>query len=349
MPELNVGALVSAVQKNCDISDAQFAGDLTMCTFLLKMRELYRWEHDIPLSQDMPRAEVGSWMNAREQLWDQVEGAPYATLPLPGGEVDPFEAETVNQILRDHGLVYSGGYGRGSKPHFFLASLTREEQRDGFRVLVSGCEYARDLDAPPGMLLDRTIFVRGESLRRWLWQKVEEWRWSRHDSALGRALACYAFEADSEAALTAMTERETELVIRHELGEALAETALGEAWPALLADLLRSRAEIVARAVRDLYADSVSTLPALLQPGQEASIHFYFANFTGMRRQLFPELVEAYEQWLLSGDLAALQQIAESGRERWLNLAGEMLALHRQQGADCRAAIEARFLAALQN
>ena len=51
MNDLNVGAIVSAVQKNCHISDAQFASDLTLCTFLLKMRELYRWEHDIPLTQ----------------------------------------------------------------------------------------------------------------------------------------------------------------------------------------------------------------------------------------------------------------------------------------------------------
>ncbi|MCS6786726.1 MAG: hypothetical protein NZ524_06820, partial [Thiobacillaceae bacterium] len=49
---VDLAALINAVQRNCDISDAQYAGDLTLCTFLLKMRELYRWEHDIPLGAD---------------------------------------------------------------------------------------------------------------------------------------------------------------------------------------------------------------------------------------------------------------------------------------------------------
>ena len=42
--------LVSAVQRNCGISDARHAGDCGRCTFLLKMREYYRWEHALLLA-----------------------------------------------------------------------------------------------------------------------------------------------------------------------------------------------------------------------------------------------------------------------------------------------------------
>lgn len=339
----NFGALVNAVQKNCHISDAQFAGDLTLCTFLLKMRELYRWEHDIPLTQDMPKAEVGDWMNARGLLWDDIETAPFEPLPLAGGAIDPFEVRTINRELTPRGLVYSGGYGRQCKPHFFLGRLERQERRDGFDIYVAACEYARDLDAPPGMMLDETIFVRTEALKRWLWERYEEWHWNRRNEAMGRAIACYPFEQDREAALEAMTRTEVESVILHELGEARADRELGPDWPLLLATVMRSRAEIVARAVRDLYADCLSTLPGLIARAEPAAIHFYFANLVGMRRKLFPELPAAYRQWLVSGDLSVLRAVATSGLQRWGDTAQRLLELYQERGEAVGAEIESRL------
>ena len=275
MTDLNLGAIVNAVQTNCHISDAQFAGDLTMCTFLLKMRELYRWENDLPFTGEMPKAAIGDWMNEREKLWEGMETAPYVPLPLPGGETDPFEVEAINRILAPAGYVYSGGYGRACKPHFFLANLARREERHGFRVYVSDCEYARDLDAPPGMMLNDSIFVRTEALRRWLWERYEEWTWNKRNAALGRALDCYGFAKDPEAALEVMTRVETESVILHEIGEARAGAELGEPWPHLLADLMRSRAEIMSRAVRDINADCLSTLPGLLERAEPVKMGRY--------------------------------------------------------------------------
>ncbi|HSP01523.1 MAG TPA: hypothetical protein VLN90_08695, partial [Thioalkalivibrio sp.] len=35
--------LRQSVQRNCDIADARHAGNDTLCTYLLKMREFYRW------------------------------------------------------------------------------------------------------------------------------------------------------------------------------------------------------------------------------------------------------------------------------------------------------------------
>lgn len=341
---LDLGALISTVQRNCDISDAQYAGDLTLCTFLLKMRELYRWEHDIPLGANMPRSEVGDWMNARSAMWEGIETDPYLPLPLPSGEVDPFEVARANAELIAHGLVYSGGYGRQCKPHFFLGQLLRSETRHGHRVLVAGCEYARDLDAPPGMMLDGAVFVRTEALKRWLWERYEEWRFNpKRNEAMARAVAYYPFECSPEVALAAMCANETEAVILHELGEARAEAELGEAWNALLVSVMRGRAEIIARAVRDLYADCLSTLPGLIERGEPATLHFFFANFVGMRRKLYPELAEAYRRWAATGDLDVLRQEAGAGLERWGRTASELIDLHRRLGEAAGPEIEARL------
>lgn len=339
----DLDAIVSAVRQNCHISDAQHAGDLTLCTFLLKMRELYRWEHAIPLSHEMPRAEVGDWMNARGHLWDGLEKAPYVPIPLPDGDADPFDSARINATLLRHGLVYSGGYGRRCKPHFFLAELDRHERRHGFDVYVSGRELARDLEAPPGMYLDRSLFIRTEALRRWLWEKYEEWRWSRKNGAMARALAAYPFATAPEEALDAMTATEQESVLLHELGEARAGAALGSAWEALLVTVLGSRAEIMVRAVRDLYADCLSTLPALVERGAAAALHFHFANFVGMRRHLAPELAAAYQAWSETSDLNPIATAAAAGLARWRDEAEVLLALHAELGEAATAAIETRL------
>ena len=345
VPEgLDLGALIGAVQANCHLSDAHHAGDLTMCTFLLKMRELYRWEHDLGFASELPKAAIGEWMAARERLWERIESDDYIPLPLPRGPLDPFAGTHINTALDAHDLVYSGGYGRGCKPHFFLARKHAEMQRDGMRILVAGCEYARDLDAPPGMLLDDTIFIRTEALRRWLWERYEEWRWNQRNAALGRALACYPFAEDVDVALDAMTACETESVILHELGEAQAGAALGPAWHDLLAEVMKTRAEIMLRALRDLYADSLSALPGLLARGGPAALHFYFANLVGMRRTLAPTLAAAYEHWLGTGDLEPLHQAAEAGRMTWRALLDECLTLPARTPPDqLAAAVSARL------
>lgn len=337
---LNLGQLVNTVQKNCHISDARHAGDFTLCIFLLKMREFFRWENDIPFARDLPKEEVGAWLQEREGLWSDLEESPFESLPLDGRRLDPFDADSVNRELIPQGYVYSGGYGRFAKPHFFLGSLLKTEKRAGYTIHISSCEYARDLEAPPAMLQGKTIYVRQESVRRFLWEKIEEWRWNRKNEAMERALDCYAFDLDVNSALERMTENETEAMILHELGEGLAGEMLGEEWHKMITAIARSRAEIMIRAVRDLLADCLSTMPALAAANNTASLHFYFANFTGMRRHLFPEALAAYHEWVEGRDIAVLRRLADEGRQRWLETARTLLAIYKDKGQDAATAIE---------
>jgi hypothetical protein len=324
----NLPQLASVVQHNCDISDAGYAGDYGLCTFLLKMREYYRWENELPFSHALPRDELGDWLHAREQLWDRIEADAFVPLPLARGALDPLDADAANHELLPLGCVYSAGYGRFHKPVFFLGKLLRAEQRAGFTILISSCEYARELAAPPAMLQGRTIFVRLESVRRYLWEKIEEWQLRKQDNAMARALAGYGFSADSDAALQHMAGNEMETMILHELGEAMAGELLGPAWGEMALSVARSRAEPVARAVRDLLADCLSTLPVLLERADWPALHFHFATFDALRRQLFPQALAAYEQFVRDGDLGPLHQVVQEGKSRWLATAQGILALN---------------------
>lgn len=310
--------LAQAVQRNCDISDARHAGDYGLCTFLLKMREYYRWENELPFGRGLPKDELGEWLKARESAWEAIEEQAFEPLPLAGGALEPFEAVAANRELLPQGGVYGAGYGRMGKPVFFLGALERIEEREGLTICVSSCEYARELAAPPAMLQGRTIYVRLESVRRYLWEKIEEWQWRKQGGAMSRVLAGYDFLADPESALARMAENETEAMILHEIGEARAGELLGAAWGERALAAQGTRAEIAMRAVRDLLADCLSTLPALIERGNALALHFHFATFDAMRRELFPEALEAYEAFLASGSLARLERVAAEGAERWL-------------------------------
>jgi hypothetical protein len=320
--------LTPVVQRNCHIADSRHAGDYTLCVYLLKMREYFRWEKGIPLSGKLDNDEIGNWLTGREAEWESLEEEEYAPLVIDGNPLDPFEARRVNELINPYGLVYSAGLGNCARPHFFLGELVKSETHAETTIYVSGMEYARDLTAPPAMSQQRTIFLRQQSLRRMIWEKVEEWRWKRQESAMGRAIAEYDFDEDTERALDAMTDRQVETLLLHEIGEVQAGERLGEDWHELIASLPRSQAEFMVRAVRDLLADCLSTLPALLERQHSGSIHFYFSGHKGMRQKLFPGLEKAYQDWVDSGDWDTLHHSVELGRQHWSKTADTILDIY---------------------
>ncbi len=329
------------MQHNCHISDARHGSEYGLCTYLMKMREFFRWERGLGFSDTLPQGDVGDWLSDRENLWAELGESEFAPLQIDGREYDPFDAESVNQALYGYGLVYSGGVGNSGRPHFFLGELQHWEHREGFSLLVSGRELARDLTAPPAMSRDDVIFIRRESLRRMLWEKLESWRWNRPDNAMGRAFSCYDFERDLEGSLEMMTDSELDLVLLHEQGECGAGALLGAQWNEMLRDLSHTPAELAARAVRDHLADCMVTLPSLIDMQRPHSIHFFIGNLSAMRRELFPQLRSAYDQWLASGDPQAIRETADRGKHHWESVAAEMLALHSEHGGAAAAPIRA--------
>ncbi|SDW37264.1 Sfum_1244 family protein [Thiocapsa roseopersicina] len=334
MPNPAISVLAEAVQYNCHVSDARHGADDSLCIYLMKMREYFRWEKHLPYGASLEREQVGEWLQAREQLWEELEEAEMRPIEIDGQRYDPFDAEAINSRLAPLGLVYSGGLGNRAKPHFVLGALEQRRSSDGYSVFVVADEYARDLTAPPAMTLGRTIFVRRESLQRYLWEKLEGWRWHRPDNALGRAFACYDFEGALEASLDAMTEREIKTLLLHEQGEYAAGQRLGEDWNAMLMTLANTPAELMARAVRDHLADCLVTLPALAEAGEPASLHFHIGTLTGMRLHLFPALNDAYASWLETDSTDALAQLADQGRAHWEQVAEEMLVLYRRHDGE---------------
>ncbi len=332
-------ALTAAVQRNCDVSDARYAGCYTMCVYLLKMREYYRWRHGIGFGQRLAMDQVAEWVQRTEADWEQLDGSEFAPLPVGGAERDVFDDIAVNRALADDGLVFGSGIGRFGKPVFFLAREIERRVESGLTVHMVGEELARELAAPPAMIRDDRIFIRRESLERTLREMVEEWRWHRRPGAMMAALTGYGFEVDEDAAMARLIDDQVAQLVAHEIGEYAAGRQLGEAWDRRLLQVSGSHEENLMRAARDWWADCHSLLPRLLQDGRDESVHFFFAALTPLRRLLFPGLLEAYRTWASGGGRESLVNQTGRGAEHWPAVAAGLLV--GDPGAP-RADIEAR-------
>ncbi len=332
---LDFQKIYSVVQQNCHISDSLHAQNYGLCTYLLKMRELYRWEKHLPLTASLSKDEVGQWLSEREQLWDGLADKSFDCIPIDGDCYDPFDTAAINRSLVPHGIVYSGGYGQFSKPLFFVGHLLHHERREGLEILIAADEIARDLSAPPAMTLGSTIFIRRESLRRALWERIDGWNWKKPKNHFARLFSIYDAEQDMEIALDRMTDDEIGIAIDHEIGEVRAGELLGEEWEKMLVAVSGSQSEMIVRAVRDHLADCLVTLPMLLEKKQATTLLLYLANLKGMRKALFPALVDAFQQWL--GDennLKTLTKVVQIGQTHWLKVAQSFLVDYRDTNVD---------------
>lgn len=345
MDDARRDVLVRAVQHNCHIADARHAADLTLCTYLLQLREFYRWEQGLPFGASLPHAALGSWIAEREALWEGLEAEPYQALPSAanGDGIDPFDTEAVNRTLLGSGLLYGAGLVGAGRAVFFLAQAQGQVWREGVPVLSAGQEFARGLLAPPAVLAggpqEPCIVLRRESMARWCWEQYEGFMLRpRPGSALHALLQAYGFDERFDAALPRWLDDVSEVMVLHELGEHRAGQALGADWGAMRLALPSRRGDLHARAVRDHLADLTVTLPTLLQRGADAPIHFWFAQYDGVRQALFPSLPVAYAAWRAGDGGRLLDQAVQRGQAHFMGVARQATARFVDGGGDGRAA-----------
>ncbi len=329
-------AVIETTQHNADVADAHYAGGYTLCIYLMKMRDYYRWRHDLDPSAPVDRTALGEWIPNMETRWDELEAsdATYQPVPLPGRKFDCFDNDSINAALNPLGYVYAGIHGRGGMPHFFFARLVHQDAADNpesgviqqspLKMLIAGRELARSMTAPPAMSAPGLIFVRRDALRRYLGAMVEEWNWKREDNAMGKVISHYDFDADPTIALDRLLDAEQENVILHEIGERVAGSLIGDGWQSLLGRVDDPLTELKIRAVRDNLADCLASLPACVTLENWASLDFYYANMTPLRRELFPSFCDAYRRVRGNGDYRALAPVIARAKAHWLRVSREL-------------------------
>lgn len=330
--DIKLSKLQQHVQHNCHISDATHAGNYTLCIYLLKMREYYRWEHAMGFDDLIENDNIGKWLTERESLWETLEESPFSQLTIGDEKYEPFDIDGINDVLQKDNLVYSAGYILRGKPHFFLADIEQKHDHDEYQIIVSGREYARELSAPPALSQGSTIFIRSESLRRTVWEKVEESLWNKQQSPLVRAIACYDFKNNLQQSLQLMCDREIDTLVAHEIGEITAGKLLGDSWQEMISAADHPPVELMLRSIRDNLADCIMTIPSIIENLEPARLHFYIANMGNMRKVLFPALREAYDSWLIDSSTKQFESLAQAGQDHWLSVAKTLQDMFQKEG-----------------
>jgi hypothetical protein len=335
---IDVVQLSRQIQANCNIADVNSGGLYSLCGFLLRLRDLYKWEHGLAPWQEPEPASLLEWVEARETLWEGIATDAFALLTVGDASFEPFDIEAINARLQPAGLVYGAGYVGGMKPSFFLAELKESRRLGELQVDIVERELARDLFMTPAMRQGNRILARRSAMLFFLWDQVLEMRPSTKNALL------YAFQhygLDAEAIRRApaelgpelyrVAEAELETWIYHEIGEVHESAFDGHLWHEIVATYASSQVEIFARIIKDLLADTHARglLGHIVQGRLRASLGFYIAFMRSFTRLVFPEILKAFGEFRSTNDWSIIEEARQRGHAKVSGLARTLSELHQ--------------------
>ncbi len=331
-------SLIHDIKFNCDVSDAKYWGYFSVCGLLMRYRDLYRSETGLKAWTDIRREDIVEWIKKKESRWPELEVRDLRDVTINGTRYRPFDIVEINRALNDEGLIYGAGYGMYMKPTFFLAELRSKREMAGATVYTSKKEYARDLFASTGMLQGNGIFLRLEPLETLLMEKFSELT-SMRGPALEDAFSHFGLrhgqriDAGFKKRLGKMVERFSEILLYHELAEFKEDVP---EWKNIIATTNDRKAEHFLRAVKDLIADTSDHGPfkRIGETQDRGTLSLSIALREGFLKVLYPEMKEAYLEFLRTGNWAVIEEIRKGGYERFVTLRKKVLELYHNSARE---------------
>lgn len=310
------------IQYNCNISDARDHGIYSMCTMVLKLRNLYKWEHALQPWQEPEPGDLLDWIEKKENHWQLIAEEAFHDIGIDGRTFSPASLTEINALLGQDQLVYGAGYGRSMKSVFFLAEMIQSYRIEGFPVIILGRERAKEMASPFAMVQNGVIIIRREPLRYFLWDQVQELR-SSCRSAFQHALFRYGVMDDGtlnqerfRTKLDEIVDGELHLFIYHEVGELLQETLDSATMKIIFETFPGSAIELVCRTIKDVLADTHprGLLSYCINNERETSLSFYIGFLDGLRKKMLPEIFIAWQQFLTEKNW---QTIEDARQQCW--------------------------------
>ncbi len=310
--------LARTVQQNCTISDASHAGLFSICGLALRLRDLYKWERELAPWEAHDARKILDWIGDREDNWDQVGQTAYAPLPVNGNAYDTFDTASINALLAEEGLFYGAGYAQRLKPTFFLAEIEQQSDLRKHPVLLLGRELARDLLTLPALSQDNCIVVRQEAARLFLWDQMTYIKPSGKAAFKWGLKRCGVGDTNPDAlrkAFHTIFDVQRTTYIYHELGEIEDTTFDRMLWREIIGAFPHSPTELLARAVKDLLADTGpgGPLAHIVQEQNSAALAFYVAFSDGLVKELFPHIKPAFKAFCESGQWSLITRALNEG------------------------------------
>lgn len=300
---MELDQLVHQVRRNCDITDARHAGLYSVCGLVMRLRDLYKWEHGLDPWQEGESHSVLDWIGEKETLWEALTEADFDRLCLNGQTVDAFDTRILNQALAHTNFYYGAGYAHSLKPTFVLAEILERQTLNNTPVIILGREYARDLLTLPAFSQDNEVVLRTEAARMFLWDQIAYMGNSGRRALVFALEACGLADADTETVrkhFDTIYKAQKTLYLHHEVGERHETVFERGIWQNMLADFPHTAVELLARTLKDLLADSGTrgALEHVIQRRDQAALGLYMAFGNGITRQLTKPLMCAFETFI---------------------------------------------------
>jgi len=124
----------------------------------------------------------------------------------------------------------------------------------------------------------------------------------------------------------------SEVFVLHEAGEAY-EDEYSDDWYEILSEGCDKATELFLRGIKDVLADTsvMGPLRIIAERRDSAGISFFTAFFDGIRKEIFPEIRDAFQQFVESGEWSVLEDARKTGYHRAERLQAETVALWKKK------------------
>lgn len=332
--------LVKTIQHNCDISDAKDHGVYSMCTMVLKLRNLYKWEKGLEPWQEPEAADLLDWIDVKESYWENIAEEPFHNFKTQQEEISPYEHERINPLLQDEKVLYGAGFGRSMKPIFFLAEKASQYNLEGCPVVILNKEFAKEMASPFAMAQDGVVIIRREPLRYFLWDQLQEMNTSCR-SSVRQVMQSYGLQNDGKldqnllrTKLDEIVDEEINLFIYHEVGEILQKVFNSSTLQKLINNFPGSVIELVSRGIKDVLADThpKGPLAYIIREERQSSLALYLAMLDGLRAKLFPEIANGWELFLADSNWQHIEKARSDCWDKYSRMAEAIASIGERIG-----------------
>ncbi|GAB5046283.1 Sfum_1244 family protein [Thermodesulfovibrio sp. TK110] len=316
------------VRYNCDVSDANYWGYFSICTLLLRLRELYKIERGLEPWDSISNDEILPWIEKKEAVWKELENASLIPFQINGKSYSPFDIDEINSIIVNNGFVYGAGFALFMKPSFFVGSIYKFEKIDGYNVYFVDREIVRDIFSSPGMSVGDTIFIRLTDIKYRLWEDLQSWSVKNCHELISKSGISHEYSPQE---FKKIVDIYSKIVLYHEIAE---QELNSSCWNEIIKKCDNSKTEHILRGIIDFVADFSEKGPihkAFLERNKEL-LSLYILTQGAYQKKILKPILLQIQKALISEDWQKIEEIRNLEFNRWKNKHEEIQEIFKLQG-----------------
>ncbi len=308
------------ISYNCDVSDANYWGFFSICTLLLRLRELFKIEKNLEPWESINNQEINQWIEKKEKIWKEFENNHLIHVRIDGKSFSPFDVDEINKHILNDGLVYGAGYALFMKPSFFVGKIKNYEKIFGYNVYFIEKELIRDLFSSPGMSIGKTVFIRISDIKFRLWDAVQNWfnkKGEIYEFLINRFKHPSTWNYPYEN-FYRMIEKFCRIVLYHEISEQ--EETLST-WRKIIKSCENAKTEHILRSIQDLIADfsEKGPLNVAIKEKDKELLCLYFAVQKPYQKKMLTNTISQIEKALINNNWEKINSLRVAQFEKWKN------------------------------